>query len=213
MNQQWLTMLMSKGIELEQNLRQQLQTAKAGLKTQLEDRGIRLSAADLAAVLEEVSPKVSHAALSYALDIVRPFSAGMGLRVSRLSDTQVEMVIPTRTRNMDENNSMHEGALTTAAIEATKLLWTRHAPMGTFEIRVSRVESSFYKTQSDDARVRLELSESTREMVLSALRTHREATAEAEVKIFDEHDQAVADIHLHLKFKHTPALANQNPEA
>lgn len=55
MNQQWLTILMSKGIELEQNLRQQFQTAKEGLKTQLEERGIRLSAADLAAVLEDVS--------------------------------------------------------------------------------------------------------------------------------------------------------------
>jgi uncharacterized protein (UPF0147 family) len=67
MNQQWLTILMSKGIELEQNLRQQFQTAKEGLKTQLEERGIRLSAADLASLLEEVSPKASHAALSWVL--------------------------------------------------------------------------------------------------------------------------------------------------
>lgn len=213
MNQQWLTTLMSKGIELEQNLRQQLQTAKEGLKSQLEDRGIRLSAADLAALLEEVSPKVSHAALSYALDIVRPFSAGMGLRVSRLSDTQVEMVIPSRTRNLNETNGMHEGALVTAAIEATKLLWSRHAPMGDFEVHVSRMESSFFKHQTEDARVRLELSESTREMVLSALRAHREAQAEAEVKIFDDHDQAVADIHLHLNFKYTPALTGQTAPA
>lgn len=209
MNQQWLTTLMSKGIELEQSLRQQLQTAKEGLKTQLEDRGIRLSAADLAALLEEVSPKVSHAALSYALDIVRPFSAGMGLRVSRLSDTQVEMVIPARTRNLNETNGMHEGALTTAAIEAAKLLWSRHAPMGDFEVNVSRIESSFYKNQTEEARVRLELPETTREMVLSALRAHREAKAEAEIKIFDDHDQSVADFHLHLNFKHTPAIAGQ----
>lgn len=212
MNQQWLTTLMSKGIELEQSLRQQLQTAKEGLKSQLEDRGIRLSAADLAALLEDVSPKVSHAALSYALDIVRPFSAGMGLRVSRLSDTQVEMVIPARTRNMDENNGLHEGALTTAAIEAAKLLWSRHAPMGHFEVHVTGIESSFYKIQSEEARARLELAESTRELVLSALRAHREAKAEAEVKVFDEHEQAVADLHLHLSFKHTPALAGQNAE-
>lgn len=211
MNQQWLTTLMSKGIELEQNLRQQLQIAKEGLKSQLEDRGIRLSAADLAALLEEVSPKVSHAALSYALDIVRPFSAGMGLRVSRLSDTQVEMILPSRTRNFNELNGMHEGALTTAAIEAAKLLWSRHAPLGDFEVRLSRIESSFYKNQTDECRLRLELSESTREMVLSALRAHREAKAEAEVKVFDDHDQAVADLHLHLNFKLVPAIAGTTP--
>ncbi len=209
MNQQWLTILMSKGIELEQNLRQQLQTAKEGLKSQLEDRGIRLSAADLAALLEEVSPKASHAALSYALDMVRPFSAGMGLRISRLSDTQVEMVIPARTRNLSEVKQMHEGAITTAAIEAAKLLWMRHAPIGNFEVTVSRVEAEFFKNQTEDCRVRMELPETTRELVLAALRDHREAKAETELKVFDDHDQAVAELQLHLSFKHTPVLSGQ----
>lgn len=206
MNQQWLTILMSKGIELEQNLRQQLQNAKDGLKSQLEERGIRLSAADLAALLEEVSPKASHAALSYALDIVRPFSAGMGLRISRLSDTQVEMVVPARTRNLNEVKTMHEGALVTAAIEAAKLLWMRHAPMGSFEINVTRIESELFKVTSEECRVRMELPETVREVVLAEVRDHREAKAEVELKVFDSNDQAVAEFRLHLSFKHTPAL-------
>lgn len=207
MNQQWLTILMSKGIELEQNLRQQLQQAKDGLKTQLEERGIRLSAADLAALLEEVSPKASHAALSYALDIVRPFSAGMGLRISRLSDNQVEMVVPSRTRNLNDTKQMHEGALITAAIEAAKLLWMRHAPLGNFEISVAGTQAEFFKTQTADCRLRMELPETTREVVLAEVRDQREAQAEAEVKIYDDNDQAVGSVVLQLKFKHTPALA------
>ncbi|MFV8257254.1 PaaI family thioesterase [Bdellovibrio bacteriovorus] len=197
---------MSKGIELEQNLRQQLQNAKDGLKSQLEERGIRLSAADLAALLEEVSPKASHAALSYALDIVRPFSAGMGLRISRLSDTQVEMVVPARTRNLNEVKTMHEGALVTAAIEAAKLLWMRHAPMGSFEINVTRLESELFKVTSEECRVRMELPETVREVVLAEVRDRREAKAEVELKVFDSNDQAVAEFRLHLSFKHTPAL-------
>lgn len=212
MNQQWLTILMSKGIELEQNLRQQLQNAKDGLKSQLEGRGIRLSAADLSALLEEVSPKASHAALSYALDILRPFSAGMGLRISRLSDTQVEMIIPARTRNMSDLNQLHEGAMTTAAIEAAKLLWMRHAPMGQFEINIGQCESVFFKVQTEDCRVRMELSETTRELVLSELRQSRESSSTAELKIFDENEQSVAELHLHLKFKHSPALAGTPEE-
>ncbi|MFM6927465.1 MAG: DUF4442 domain-containing protein [Bdellovibrio sp.] len=208
MNQQWLTILMSKGIELEQNLRQQFQTAKDGLKSQLEERGIRLSAADLAALLEEVSPKASHAALSYALDIVRPFSAGMGLRISRLGDTQVEMVIPARTRNLNDLKQMHEGAVVTAAIEAAKLLWMRHAPLGNFEITVVRVESDFFKVQSSDCRIRMELPETTREVVLAEVRDNRESESDAELNVFDEHDQAVGIVHLKLKFKHTPALGS-----
>ncbi|WP_157866036.1 YiiD C-terminal domain-containing protein [Bdellovibrio bacteriovorus] len=197
---------MSKGIELEQNLRQQLQNAKDGLKSQLEERGIRLSAADLAALLEEVSPKASHAALSYALDIVRPFSAGMGLRISRLSDTQVEMVVSARTRNLNEVKTMHEGALVTAAIEAAKLLWMRHAPMGSFEINVTRLESELFKVTSEECRVRMELPETVREVVLAEVRDRREAKAEVELKVFDSNDQAVAEFRLHLSFKHTPAL-------
>ncbi|MNJ91324.1 putative thioesterase (yiiD_Cterm) [compost metagenome] len=206
MNQQWLTILMSKGIELEQNLRQQLQSAKEGLKSQLEDRGIRLSAADLAALLEEVSPKASHAALSYALDIVRPFSAGMGLRISRLSDTQVEMVVPARTRNMNDTQTLHEGALMTAAVEAVKVLWMRHAPLGGFEINVTRCQAEFLKTESSDCRLRLELSEALRETVLAELRKNREAIADMTVKAYDENEQAVVEFNFSLKLKHTPAL-------
>lgn len=207
MNQQWLTMLMSKGIELEQNLRSQLQTAKDGLKTQLEERGIRMSAADLAALLEEVSPKVSHAALSYALDVVRPFSAGMGLRVSRLSDTHVEMIIPTRTRNLNEQGFLHEGALSTAAIEAAKLLWMRHAPMGNFTIQVAKLEIELFRELSEEGRLRLEVPESTKEVVLSEIRDRRESEAEADVRIADGNEQTVAEVRMRLKFKHTPALA------
>ncbi|WP_413582785.1 DUF4442 domain-containing protein [Bdellovibrio sp. HCB288] len=207
MNQQWLTILMSKGIELEQSLRQQLQQAKDGLKTQLEDRGIRLSAADLAALLEEVSPKVSHAALGYALDIVRPFSAGMGLRISRLKDTQIEIVIPARTRNMNELKQMHEGALLSAAIEAAKILWMRHAPLGNFEIAVARIESEFFKVQTGECRLRMELAENIREVVLADLRDRRESATTADVQVFDENDQAVGSVQLQLKLKHTPALS------
>lgn len=206
MNQQWLTILMSKGIELEQNLRQQLQSAKDGLKSQLEDRGIRLGAADLAALLEEISPKASHAALSYALDIVRPFSAGMGLRISRLSDGQVEMILPARTRNMSEENQMHEGAFITAAIEAAKLLWMRHAPIGGFSITVTHTDANFFKSTSEECRLRLELSEQNRELILAQVRDHREAKTETEVKVFDENEQAIAEIRLNLNFKHMPAL-------
>lgn len=210
MNQQWLTTLMSKGIELEQNLRQQFQTAKAGLKNQLEERGIRLNAADLAALLEEVSPKASNAALSYALDILRPFSGGMGLRVSRLSDTQIEMVLPSRARNMTENKNLHEGALVTAAMEAAKILWIRHAPMGEFDIQVQHCEAEFLKAHSEECRLRMELSEALRETILAEIRGQREASCEVVIKAYDDNEQTLAEFNLSLRLKHRPVLANQN---
>lgn len=213
MNQQWLTILMSKGIELEQTLRQQLKTAQTEVKAQLAERGLRLDANDIAAFLEEVSPKASHAALSYAMDLVRPFSVGMGLRVSHLGDTQIEMVIPARTRNMTETRHLHEAALTTAAIEAAKLLWLRHAPLGNFEISVSRIEGQFFKQQGEDCRLRMELPEAVREVVLAELRHHMESKADAVLNIFDENEQAVAEIHLTLKMKHTPTLSTSDKDS
>lgn len=207
MNQQWLTILMSKGIELEQNLRQQLLSAKSELKSQLEERGIRLSAADLATLLEEISPKASRSALGYALDLIRPFSAGMGLKMTRLTDTQLEMVIPNRTHNLNDNNQIHEGALATAAMEAAKLLWMRHAPLGNFEILVTHFELEVIRSTKEECRLRMELSENSRELILAEIREHREAKTQAELKFFDQYDQAIADVRLQLQFKHTPALA------
>ncbi len=210
MNSQWLTMLMSKGmskgIELEQNLRQQFQQTKVRLQSELETRGIRLNAADFAALLEEVSPKFSHAALSYALDKIRPFSAGMGLRISHLSDFQIEIILPSRTRNLSETHVMHEGAIITAAVEAAKNLWMRHAFMGQLEISVDRIEATFLKSNLGDFRLRMELPETHRELVLSELRDTRKSSSDCEIKVFDENEQTIGEVRLHLKFKHTPAL-------
>lgn len=206
MNTQWLTILMSKGIELEQNLRQQFNQTKENFKSELQERGVRLSAADFAALVEEVSPKASHVALSYALDKIRPFSAGMGLRISRLSDFQIELVVPARTRNFNDTETMHEGAIMTAAIEAAKILWMRHALMGNFDMSVARIEATYLKSLDRDCRVRMELSESHREMVLSELREKRESSSNCEIKVFDENEQTVGEIGLTLKMKHTPAL-------
>ena len=210
MNQQWLTILLSKGIELEQSLRQQVQSAtdqmKSQMKKKLEERGMRLSPTDLAALAEELFPNASNAALSYALDVLRPFSAGMGLRISRLSDHQVEMILPARTRNMTEAKELHEGALTTAAVESAKLLWMRHAPLEGFDVRATKIEAEFFKTHKEQCRLRMELNEQEREAVLATIRQHRKASSECEVQIFDESEQAIGQVLLQLQFEHSPQL-------
>lgn len=212
MNQQWLTILMSKGIELDQKLRQQVQTAKAGLKSQLEERGIKLNPVDLAALLEEVSPAASNAALSYALDILRPFSSGMGLRVSKLADNHIEVIIPNRQRNMSEFKVLHEGALQTAALETVKILWTRHAPMGVFEISLAKMETEIFGNSAEEVRMRFELPEASREEALGLLRLNREAPSECEVSCFDVNDQVLAKFKINVNLKHTPSLESTSEE-
>lgn len=211
MNSQWLTILMSnlmsKGLELDGQVRKQMQTTKDLLKEQLEQRGIRVSASDLAAIVEEVAPAASRAAVSYVVDFMRPFAAGMGLRFARLSDTQVEVVLPLKTRNaLGETEEFHAGAVTTAAIEAVRALWMRHAPLGEFKIEVISLNADFIANSHEDCRLRAELVEEEREECLTLLRSQQEATSEMDVQVVTERDQVVAKIYIKLKLHHTPAI-------
>lgn len=186
-----------------------MSNVKDQLKTRFEQKGVRLSSADLTALLEEISPKASHVALSYAMDLLRPFSAGMGFRITRLSDVQVELLIPARTRNRNENGELHEGAILAGVFEGMRLLWERHAPLGDFKIRVQKTQIEMFKHPEEDVRVRLELSESLRESVLAELRKKRLAHAEMRAQVYDPNDQAVAEIHFHLELAHVPVLGTQ----
>lgn len=207
MNQQWLTILLSKGIELEQTVKQGLSQAQDELKKQLEQRGIRLNPVDLAAMLEEVSPRTSRAALSVALDLVRPFSAGMGFRISRMSNEQIEMVIPDRTRNQNENGMIHEAASMAAAIEAVKLLWLRHAPIGEVEMKIKSTSMEIFKDAKGELRVRLEIPEAARELILATVRQEKKATQDLHVQLLDTGDAAVAAIEVKLELHYNPSLA------
>lgn len=206
MNQQWLTILLSKGIEIEQQVRKNLASVKQNIKDELEQRGIRLTPEDLMAVVEEFSPKASHAAISYAMDIMRPFVAGMGLRVSRLSDAQIEVVLPSRARNKNDEGVIHEGALVAATVESAKILWLRHAPVGDLKIIVDKIEIQVFRQCDGDVRIRMELAETLKENVLALLRNDRAAIAEVCLNIFDDNEQAIAEVIIDLKFEYTPSL-------
>ncbi|MNT91638.1 hypothetical protein D3C72_2327720 [compost metagenome] len=83
----------------------------------------------------------------------------------------------------------------------------RHAPMGTFAIQVTKLEIELFRELSEEGRLRLEVPESTKEVVLAEVRDTRESEADADVRIADENEQTVAEVRMKLKFKHTPAIA------
>ena len=199
MNPQWLTTLMS--------------NMKSQLESQLESRGLRLSTSDVTALLEEISPKASHAALGYAADLLRPFSMGMGMRISRLSDSQVEVILPARTRNMNEHGQVHEAAILGGAIEAARALWERHAPLGEFRFFARKVQIENFKPSASHLRLRLELGEALRESVLADLRKRRQSKVDLLVQAYDEKDIVVAEINLHLELQHIPSLFSPSKPA
>lgn len=176
------------------------------LKKNLKDRGLSLRPTDLAALVEGVAPKSTRTALSYALDFLRPFSAGMGFRITRLSDQHVELLVPARKRNQDEEGRIHEGALLTGALEAARLLWLRHAPLGDFVVHLAKVQFHVLQDYSGDVRVRMELSEIQREAVLAQIRAHQRAETEGTVHFYDEKEKSVAEATMTLQLKHIPGL-------
>ena len=134
-----------------------LSTLRKNLEKNLKDRGLSLRPTDLAALVEGVAPKSTRTALSYALDFLRPFSAGMGFRITRLSDRHVELVVPARKRNQDDEGRIHEVAFLTGALEAALLLWLRHAPLGEFHVHMSRTQFHLVQDYTGDVRVRMDL--------------------------------------------------------
>ncbi len=183
-----------------------LSTLRKNLEKNLKDRGLSLRPTDLAAFVEGVAPKSTRTALSYALDFLRPFSAGMGFRITRLSDRHVELVVPVRKRNQDDEGRIHEGALLTGALEAARLLWLRHAPLGEFHVHMSRAQFQVLQEYTGDVRVRMELPEIQRETVFAQIRAHHRAETEVTLHFFDEKEKSVAEATMTLQLKHIARL-------
>jgi hypothetical protein len=180
---------------------------RKNLEMKLHERGISLRSTDLAALIEARAPKSSRAALGFALDLIRPFTAGMGLRISRLSDQNIEMILPVRKRNEAAPGRIHEGAMLTAALEAARLLWLRHAPHGEFSVQLKEATLQILQDYEGDLILRMELQEMQRETVLMQLRRHQQATPGTSVNIFDSKKKAIGKIEMTLHLVHIPMLA------
>ncbi len=203
-----LSSLLAKGISVESELREKLESeirgriedAQTTLKAELESRGIKLTVPDLLSLIEEMSPPTANAALSYALDAMKSFVSGMGLRVARLTDHQIEVVIPLKARNLNEAQELHEAVLVGAGIEALKLLWERHSPLDTkIKIQIQKIETRLIEMSHRECRVRYELPEHTREKILSELRSQRASQVDAPILVFDDSEKRVAEMTIHLQ--------------
>ncbi|MFP5519430.1 MAG: hypothetical protein ACLGGX_05970 [Bdellovibrionia bacterium] len=193
MNTQWLTTLIT--------------NVKGQVEQGLKERGLKLDPADLTALLEEISPEASKAALSYALDIFKPFTQGMGVRIARLSDSHIEVVLPQRPHNLTAHKEFHEGVVLGAGLEAIRTLWARHAPLGEFFLYATKVNLEIHRPPLKELRFKLEMIEAQREAVLAELRRHRKSQQDLQLKIYDENDQLVADLDVQIALQFQPSLA------
>lgn len=171
------------------------------IKKNLEEQGLRLASEDLMALIEDFSPEGVKKALSYALDLFKPFFLGAGFRISRLSNRQVELIVPLKERNQNEKGQIHEGILISAAIESVKAILKRHAPLGgelLFSVTKCQFEKINEVNRASECRVRTELAETTIEAMLAQLREYQKASVDSLVTVVDDNDLMLGQVHLTL---------------
>lgn len=180
------------------------------MKENLKKRGLRLSLVDFSAFVEELSPSLGQKTLSFALDVAKPFIAGLGLRIARWGDTHVEVIIPYKTKNFSHDGQLHQGTLFAGVIECVQLLWSRHLPLGAEAFRIENVHIDFLRAAESDISIRYELPESERERILFEGRVNQQFRAETQVHLYDQKGQLIAEARVSLSLQQRPALASRS---
>lgn len=223
MQMDWMNSLLNKRAQFEKKVLENWNQAQdlvggmvedklwQNLKVFFEVKGIRPHIVDFMSYVEKWTPQASREALSYFLDFFRPATIGMGLRVSKLNDTQIEVVIPKRPKNTDEEGQWLDSALITAGVESFKILWLRHAPIGEFSFQIDKIVYEKRKTEDTDAlRVRYELVAEARESALTDLRSSSITNVDTNLFIFDDKDAIVSEIKISAQIKSSLQLKEKN---
>ena len=219
MYNEWMSSLMNKRNEFEKkvlenwNQAQELVEEKLwqNLKIFFEVKGIRPHIVDFMTYVEKWSPQMTREALSYFLEFFRPATIGMGLRIAKINDTQIELIIPDRHKNKDEEGYFLDSALTTSGVESFKLLWLRHAPIGEFHFKIQKMTfekmgNAFNEKKINTVRVRFELPAEFREGALAQLRSEQKTVVDHKISFFDENDSLFAEMSLQSWISVTPIL-------
>lgn len=169
----------------------------------LQRHGVGLKLQDLVLLVEAYSPRRSQQLLSYALDLLKPFLAGLGFVVRKLTDDQVILVIELRPRNQMQDGVIHPSVISAAAQESVESLFERHSPVSGFQPTLVKSEVEFKKKYSGPLAVHFQWDPVEREKKLIQLQKNKEAHADFIVEVKDLQSRLVAEVRFnyHLKFK------------
>lgn len=147
-------------------------------------------------VLDQAEDGALKRSLNSALDLLRPHSLSMGLRIAKLSDSQCELVIPVKARNLDEQGYILEGVLISSAVEAFKILLRRNLGSSELQMICKSATFEFLRLGQGDLRVRVNLPEIQRESLLAELGNAKQTPIDAPALIFDKTEQLCAQVQM-----------------
>lgn len=161
-------------------------------------------------VLEDVadglkSPRARRV-FNSALDYLRPYVQSLGLRITSLTRHRVEVLLPAKMRNLDEQNQVLEGAVISAATHAFRLLWNENKLEGDFQLQITSVHLQKQKVLQGDLRLRWELSELHRESIFAELIGQKRSRQETVIGVYNQDDMLVAQVDLKAEISLTEML-------
>lgn len=167
------------------------------IQGQLERSGFLVSRQEILDWLEHYSPQSSAGALGIFLNFFRPFTQGLGLRVSRLGDEDVEIVIPSKARNLNSKNLVHESLFAAASIEGAQLILQRHLG-GEIECQLKQLKIEIRSGSPGDLRLALHWEAVARELFLRDFRQGNSPLLELKFKVLTAEGLWLGDVDLQM---------------
>mgnify|MGYP001308271281 CR=1 FL=1 len=135
--------------------------------------------------------------LASALELVRPQHLALGIRVSRLSTTHVEVVVPNRRKNQTLAGELDPGVLVTASLLGADLLLSRMDQPHVLSPECQRVEWQKFRSLKGaplrELRGRLEITKLNQETLKLEIRKRGESHLELMMNFYDGEEQRVAE--------------------
>jgi hypothetical protein len=147
--------------------------------------------------VEDYSKPGFNAMWSFVVNALRPFSAGMGLRVASLSPHLVDIVIPNWLRNQDAGY-LHEATYLTAIKEGQRL-WLHRLFGDQTQILLVSFQFNYLGPTEKSARARFSIEPQDLDIFLTEARLKSEVESVFNWQIFDEVEIKCADVELRVK--------------
>lgn len=158
--------------------------------------------------VEEYSKPGFNAMWSFVINVVRPFSAGMGLRISQLGPLNVEVVIPNWLRNQDEG-PLHEATYLTAVKEGQRL-WLHRLLGSGVSFEVLSYQIRIFQPIVGEARAQFSFQPHEGEIFLKEIRQKQILEPTFFWQIHDASEKKCAEIEMQLKLTVPQQIAQKS---
>jgi hypothetical protein len=160
----------------------------------------------ISSIFEEFIDQIKHpqtqAIISYALDSLKPHYRSLGLRLVKLNSNQIEMMIPSKLRNLGADGFMLTGVMVSAGLESYKLLWKRNFfENQNVQITFQTMDWHQIRPTKSDVRIRAELPTVSREGVLAEMTKNQKAAHDIQISFFDQEDIMIGQLHVQADFQ------------